>query len=110
MSITLIIGWILSIVTALFLGKSALGKITGSQEAVGNFAYMKLEKYRTLVGLGELVGVILLAIPATSLFGVFVVISLMSAAAVIHLSQFGGAKTWLPVLVGVLSLVAHYLR
>ena len=110
MTILQIIGWAAFAAVAFFLGKGGFDKIRGSQEAVGNFAYMKLEKYRTLVGLGELVGVILLAIPATSLFGVFVVISLMSAAAVIHLSQFGGAKTWLPVLVGVLSLVAHYLR
>ena len=110
MAITAIIGWVITAAVAFVLGKGGFDKVRGSQEMVGNFAYMKLEKYRTLVGLGELVGVILLAIPATSLFGVFVVISLMSAAAVIHLSQFGGAKTWLPVLVGVLSLVAHYLR
>ena len=73
MTILTIIGWVLSIATALFLGKSALGKITGSQEAIGNFAYMKLEKYRLLTGLAEVAGAILLLIPATSLYGAFLI-------------------------------------
>lgn len=110
MTILQIIGWVAFIIVAFFLGKGGIDKVRGSQEAVGNFAYMKLEKYRVSVGFAELVGLVLLAFPISSLFGVFIVISLMSAATVIHLSQFGGAKTWLPVLVGVLSLVAHYLR
>ena len=105
-----IIGWVSFTIVAFFLGKGGVNKIRGEQGAVGNFAYLKLEKYRVSVGVAELVAVVLLAFPVLSLFGVFVVISLMSAATVIHLSQFGGAKTWLPVLVGVLSLVAHYLR
>jgi hypothetical protein len=59
MDILQIIGWAFSIATALFLGKGAIDKIVGTQEMVGNFAFMKLEKYRLATGLGELLGVVL---------------------------------------------------
>ena len=105
-----IIGWVLSIITGLFLGKGAIDKIIGTQEMVGNFAFMKLEKYRLLTGLGELLGVVLLLIPATSLFGAILIASFMSAATVIHLSLMGGNKTYVPILVGLFALVGHFLR
>jgi hypothetical protein len=110
MDILQIIGWAFSIATALFLGKGAIDKIVGTQEMVGNFAFMKLEKYRLVTGLGELLGVILLLIPMTSLFGAILIASFMSAATVIHLSLMGGNKTYVPILVGLLSLVGHFLR
>ena len=110
MGILTIIAWVLTVATALFLGKSALGKITGSQEAVGNFAYMKLEKYRTIVGVSEILGVLLLLIPGTSLYGTIIIISLMSGAAALHLSLMNGAKTWFPILVGALAVLSHILR
>jgi uncharacterized membrane protein YphA (DoxX/SURF4 family) len=105
-----IIGWVLSVITGLFLGKGAIDKIVGTQEMVGNFAFMKLEKYRLLTGLGELLGVVLLLIPATSLFGAILIVSFMSAATVIHLSLMGGNKTYVPILVGIFALVGHFLR
>jgi len=36
MEILSIIGWALSVVTALFLGKGAIDKLVGTQEMVGN--------------------------------------------------------------------------
>jgi len=51
-----------------------------------------------------------LLIPATSLFGSILIASFMSAATVIHLSLMGGNKTYVPILVGVLGLVGHFLR
>jgi uncharacterized membrane protein YphA (DoxX/SURF4 family) len=110
MELLQIIGWVLSIITGLFLAKGAIDKIVGTQEMVGNFAFMKLEKYRLVTGLGELLGVILLLIPMTSLFGAILIASFMSAATVIHLSLMGGNKTYVPILVGLLSLVGHFLR
>ena len=110
MEILSIIGWALSVATALFLGKGAIDKLVGTQEMVGNFAFMKLEKYRVVTGLGELLGVVLLLIPATSLFGAILIASFMSAAAVMHLSLMGGAKTYIPIIVGLASLVGHFLR
>ena len=110
MDILQIIGWAFSVATALFLGKGAIDKIIGTQEMVGNCAFMKLEKYRLVTGLGELLGVILLLIPMTSLLGAILIACFMSAASVMHLSLMGGNKTYLPILVGVFALVGHFLR
>ena len=110
MTILQIIGWAAFAAVAFFLGKGGLDKIRGSQEAVGNFAYMKLEKYRTIVGVSEILGVLLLLIPGTSLYGAIIIISLMSGAAALHLSLMNGAKTWFPILVGALAVLSHILR
>jgi hypothetical protein len=105
-----LIGWLLTGVVTIFLGKGAIEKIIGTQEMVGNFAYMKLEKYRVPTGLGELLGVILLAIPMTSLYGMVLITSFMSAAVALHLSLMNGAKTYIPMIVGILSVIAYILR
>ena len=110
MELLQIIGWVLSVITALFLGKGAIDKLVGTQEMVGNFAFMKIEKYRVVTGLGELLGVVLLLIPTTSLFGAILIASFMSAAVVMHLSLMGGAKTYVPIIVGLLALAGHFLR
>jgi uncharacterized membrane protein YphA (DoxX/SURF4 family) len=110
MELLQIIGWALSVITGLFLGKGAIDKIVGTQEMVGNFAFMKIEKYRVVTGLGELLGVILLLIPMTSLLGAILISCFMSAAVVIHLSLMGGNKTYVPILVGVFTLIGHFLR
>ena len=110
MEILSIIGWALSVATALVLGKGAIDKLVGTQEMVGNFAFMKLEKYRVITGLGELLGVVLLLIPATSLFGAILIASFMSAAVVMHLSLMGGAKTYFPIVIGITGLLGHFLR
>jgi hypothetical protein len=110
MDILQIIGWALSVATGLFLGKGAIEKIIGTKEMVGNFAYMKLEKYRLLTGVGELLAVVLLLIPMTSLFGAILIASFMSAATVMHLSLMGGAKTYIPIIIGAAGLLGHFLR
>lgn len=110
MEILTIIGWVLSALTALFLGKGAVEKIVGTQEMVGNFAYMKLEKYRILTGVSELLGAVLLLVPMTSLYGAILVFGFMSAAVVLHLALMGGAKTYVPLLVGLGALLGHFLR
>ena len=110
MTILTIIGWVLSAAVAAMLGKGAIEKIIGTQEMVGNFAYMKLEKYRILTGVGELLGVILLLFPMTSLYGMVLITSFMSAAVVLHLSLMGGTKTYMPIILGLLAVISHVLR
>jgi len=44
------------------------------------------------------------------LFGAILIACFMSAASVMHLSLMGGAKTYLPILVGLFSLIGHFLR
>jgi hypothetical protein len=110
MEILTIIGWILSVITAVFLGKSAIEKIVGTKEMVGNFEFMKLEKYRVLTGAGELFGSVLLLVPSTSLLGGILIFGFMSAAVVLHLALMGGAKTHTPILVGLGALLGAFLR
>ena len=105
-----LIGWLLTGIVTIFLGKGAVEKILGTQEMVGNFAYMKLEKYRVPTGLGELLGIVLLVIPMTSLWGMVLITSFMSAAVVLHLSLMNGVKTYIPIIVGILAVVSYILR
>ena len=105
-----LIGWLLTGIVTIFLGKGAIEKLIGTQEMVGNFAYMKLENYRVPTGLGELLGVVLLAIPMTSLYGMIIIVSFMSAAVALHLSLMNGVKTYLPLIVGILAVLSYILR
>jgi hypothetical protein len=110
MTILAMIGWALTAVVGAMLGKGAIEKIIGTQEMVGNFAFMMLEKYRVLTGVGELLGVILFAIPMTSLYGMVLITSFMSAAVVLHLSFMGGAKTHMPLLIGIMAILSYLMR
>lgn len=110
MEILTMIGWVISIITALFLGKGAIEKIIGTEEMKGNFSFMKLEKYRVLTGVLELLGALLLVCPVAHLYGAILIFGFMSAAVVIHLSLFGGSKTYIPLLVGLGALVGSFLR
>lgn len=105
-----LIGWLITGIVTIFLGKGAVEKILGTQEMVGNFAYMKLEKYRVPTGLGELLGIVLLVIPMTSLWGMVLITSFMSAAVVLHLSLMNGVRTYIPIIVGILAVVSYILR
>jgi hypothetical protein len=105
-----LIGWLITGIVTIFLGKGAIEKLIGTQEMVGNFAYMKLENYRVPTGVGELLGVVLLAIPMTSLYGMVLIVSFMSAAVALHLSLMNGAKTYMPLIVGILAVLSYILR
>ncbi len=104
------LGWLLTIVTVVMLGKGAVAKVMGTAEMVGNFNYMKLSDYRVTVGIIELLGLLLLVVPSLSLYGAVLIACTMSAAVALHLSLMGGAKVSAPVIVGVLALLAHILR
>lgn len=110
MEIISTIGFALSVIVTLFLGKGAAEKIIGTEEMLKNFEFMKLEKYRVLTGVGELIGAVLLCFPMTSLYGLLLVTSFMSAAVVLHLSLMGGNKTWVPMIIGVLAVISYFLR
>ena len=110
MATTAIIGWVITAIVVFLLAKSGLDKVRGTQEAVGNFAYMKLEKYRKPVGIAEMIGAALLVTPGLSEYGVLVIASLMTAATALHLSLMGGKKAWFPVLIGIGAVLAHLLK
>lgn len=108
--ITTILGWLFTAVVAYFLGKGGLDKLRGTDEMKGNFAYMKLDKFRVLIGLAELLGVLLLIHPDFTLYGAVIIISLMSGATALHLSLMEGKGTHIPVLLGIAAMLAHMWR
>ncbi len=110
MSTLFIIGWTITAIVSFFLLKGGFDKIRGTQEMVSNFSYMKLDKYRVVVGVAEIIGALLLVTPGLSLYGMIVIVSLMSGAAALHLSLMGGDKTWLPTVVGLGVILSHLLK
>lgn len=105
-----ILGWIISAFTSLYLLKTSVDKLRGTSEMMSNFSYMKLEKYRIPTGIGELLASILFLIPETSLWGMVLICSFMSAAVVIHLALMGGNRKGLPILIGLASILSYLLR
>lgn len=104
------LGWGLVILTAFMLLMSGTQKIIGTEEMVKNFTFINLLPYLALVGVTEVIGVALLVYPKTSIYGAVVLSSIMSAAAVIHLSYMGGAGVLIPIVLGLLAWTGHCLR
>jgi uncharacterized membrane protein YphA (DoxX/SURF4 family) len=104
------LGWLLTFVVTLMLGMSGISKIMGTQEMVNNFTFMNLLPYLALVGCMEVLGVLLLIYPRTSIYGAVVISSVMSAAAAMHLSYMGGYGMIMPILMGVFAWTGHCLR
>ena len=104
------LGWLLTFVVTLMLGMSGISKIMGTQEMVNNFTFMNLLPYLALVGCMEVLGVLLLVYPRTSIYGAVVITSVMSAAAAMHLSYMGGTGVVMPIMLGLLAWTGHCLR
>jgi uncharacterized membrane protein YphA (DoxX/SURF4 family) len=104
------LGWVLIILTSFMLLMSGTQKIIGTEEMVKNFTFTNLLPYLALVGVMEVIGVVLLLYPKTSIYGAILLSSIMSAAAVIHLSYMGGAGVLIPVFLGLLAWTGHCLR
>lgn len=104
------IGWVLAGLTVLFLALPAFSKLVPTQEMIGNFEFMHISSYLQIVGIAEVVGLILLLIPRTSLLGAILIGSLMSAAVVMHLSLMGGQKVLFPILIGLFAWGSYLLR
>lgn len=109
MVILTILGWVISSLTSLFLAKGAIDKIRGTEEMKGNFSFMKLENVRVATGVGELLAAVFLLIPMTSLYGAILIACFMSGAIALHMSLMGGAKTYVPFLVGVGAFLGYLL-
>ena len=74
------VGWGLTIIVSFMLGMGGVSKVMGTEEMVNNFTFMKLLPYIEIIGLAEIVGVILLILPRTSLYGAIILGSVMAAA------------------------------
>ena len=104
------LGWLFTFVVTLMLGMGGISKIMGTQEMVNNFTFMNLLPYLGLVGVVEVIGVLLLIYPRTSIYGAVVISSVMSAAAAMHLSYMGGTGIMMPIIFGILAWTGLCLR
>jgi uncharacterized membrane protein YphA (DoxX/SURF4 family) len=103
------LGWVFTAFAAVMMVMSGIQKIMGAQEMVYNFTYMKILPYLTLVGILEIVGVFLLLLKKTSIYGAAMIGSLMSAAVVMHLAVINSSPL-MPIVIGVSAWIAHLLR
>jgi len=104
------IGLGLNLFVFLVLGLGGINKIVGTTEMVNNFTFMNLLPYIEFIGIIEVISVILLLIPRTSLYGAVLVGSIMSAAVALHLSLMGGDNITGPLMLGSFAWVGYFLR
>jgi uncharacterized membrane protein YphA (DoxX/SURF4 family) len=104
------IGLGLNLFVFLVLGLGGINKIVGTTEMVNNFTFMNLLPYIEFIGIIEVISVILLLIPRTSLYGAVLVGSIMSAAVALHLSLMGGDNITGPLMLGSFAWIGYYLR
>jgi hypothetical protein len=96
------LGWLLTAITVFMVGMSGFSKLFATEEMVKNFEFMKLTPYMALLGVVELLGIGLLVLPKTSIYGAVLIGSYMSGAVAVHLSLMGGTGLFIPILLGVL--------
>ncbi len=104
------LGWLFTTVCSFMLIMSGISKVTGSEQMVQTFQLFNMLPYLTLVGIAEIVGVLLLIYPRTSIYGALVLSSIMSGAVVMPLSYLGGASLFVPVSLGLFAWTGHCLR
>ena len=105
-----IIGWVFAGLTAFLLVPTAFSKVMLIEESVANFKFMNLSPYLQLVGFMELVSLLLLLIPRTSIVGAILLGSIMSGAVVAHLSLMGGSNVLAPISVAILGWLSYLFR
>ena len=104
------LGWVLSTLVALMLGASAIGKIIYSEEMVKNFSFFNMMPQMVFIGVIELLAVILLMVPRTSMLGALGVSTTMAGAVAVHFALLGGAGIAIPIMLGLLAWSGHCLR
>jgi uncharacterized membrane protein YphA (DoxX/SURF4 family) len=83
-----IIAWGLKIIAAIIMLQTLYFKFTASPESVYIFSSLGLEPWgRIGIGIAELIASILLLIPATTIWGAFLALGLMSGAIFAHFTK-----------------------
>ena len=104
------LGWLLTAIVTFMVGMSGLSKIAGSESMTANFTAMNMLPYMALVGVMEVIGVVALCIPRTSIYGALLLSSVMSGAIAVHIAMFGGAGLLVPMFLGATAWAGHCLR
>ena len=98
------LGWLLTVIVTFMLGMGGLSKIMGSDTMTANFTAMNMLPYM------EVIGVVALCIPRTSIYGAVLLSSVMSGAIAVHIAMFGGAGLFMPMFLGAAAWGGHCLR
>lgn len=81
---------LLKLVITIIVGQTLFFKFSGAEESVYIFSTLGIEPWgRILLGALELVSIILLWIPTTTLYALFLVLGMMSGAIASHLFVLG---------------------
>ena len=100
-----IAGWVLSgLLTALFL-YSAAGKLFLHPEQMEQ---MRLDDWRIIIAIGEIVSALLFLFPKTNFFGTLLLSSYMGGAIILHMT--GAQSIIMPSVVLILVWLIAYLR
>tara|TARA_R110000868_G_scaffold119469_2_gene316901 strand:+ start:221702 stop:222214 length:513 start_codon:yes stop_codon:yes gene_type:complete len=85
-----ITSWILQIVIAIILGQTLFFKLTGASETVALFQVLGAEPIgRIATAIAELICVVLLLVPKTSVLGAIGSLGVISGAIMAHLTKLG---------------------
>ena len=104
------LGWILIIMSFVFLIIGGVQKIIGTDTMVNNFTYMKLQDYRIWIGVLEVLGAILLIVPKTSSIGAVLISTIMGGAVALHLSLMGGNGFQAATILSLTAWIGYLLR
>lgn len=86
----LITSWILQVIVAFILGQTLFFKLTGAPETVALFEVLGAEPMgRIATAIAELVCVVLLLLPKTSVLGAIGSVGVISGAIMAHLTKLG---------------------
>ncbi len=86
----LITSWILQVIVAFILGQTLFFKLTGAPETVALFEVLGAEPMgRIATAIAELVCVVLLLVPKTSVLGAIGSVGVISGAIMAHLTKLG---------------------
>jgi uncharacterized membrane protein YphA (DoxX/SURF4 family) len=104
-----VLSWILVVIVALLFGLTATAKLGGmSAEQFVNWGYRPW--FAIVIGVVEAVGAVLLLVPRTMRWGVYLLSMVMAGAVVTHLANAEGLQIMRPMIFAAVMWAALYLR
>lgn len=103
--------WVLQVAAAAMLGMAGFAKLTGNPDMVAMFGVIGAGQwFRYLTGGLEVLGAILLLVPALAGVGALMLAGVMVGAVLTHLFIVGGSPAIPLVLLAVLAIIAYGRR
>jgi uncharacterized membrane protein YphA (DoxX/SURF4 family) len=102
--------WVLQIAAAAMLGMAGFAKLSGAPEMVALFEGLGGQWFRYLTGSLEVLGAVLLLVPALAGVGALILTGVMLGAVATHLFVVGGSPAMALVLLVVVAIIAYGRR